>query len=97
MVEMEQMERTEQRKAARVRYALKHKAKVKPLAPVEQVDHKGLEGKRIWTWQGEDIASKTLFHGCVYTSERIRKEGFKLPKLKKEGKKNESISAKYTD
>lgn len=83
-IELEQMERTAARQQARLKYAAKHKAPVKPLAPVQQYDEKLAAGKeRLWLWIGEDIPSKQLARDYYYTSGRIRTAGFKLPKLVK--------------
>lgn len=90
---MEQQDRQEQRKAARIRYAQKHKAKKKPLAPVGQTEEK-FGGERCWVWQGEDIESKKLKQGLLYTSKEIRSKGFKLPPLAKKEVKGARGKAK---
>lgn len=88
-IQLDQIARGEARKLARIRYGMKHKAKVKPLAPVEETNEgKVNKGERLWEWVGETIASKELFAGQLYSSGFIRKVGFKLPKLQKlKGKK----------
>ncbi len=83
--EMEQQERTQARQAARIRHAMKHKAKVRPLAPVRELEYK-VEGKRRWLWVGEEIASKGLYRTVHYSPEEICAAGFKLPKLVKKEK-----------
>jgi hypothetical protein len=84
---LDQSSRNEARKLARIRYGMKHKAKVKPLAPVEESSIKSTpEGKRCWVWIGEDIPSKALEQAGFYTSDYIRSMGFKLPKLKGKAK-----------
>lgn len=84
---MDREARGQARMIARIRHATKHKAKVKPLAPVEPtIKIKGQD--RCWFWVGETILSKELFKGYNYTTTFIRSAGFKLPRLspKKEKK-----------
>ena len=84
---MDRESRSQARMIARIQYTKKHKAKVKPLAPVIPYSkRKGEEREREWI--GENIESKNLYKGSVYSDSYIRKQGFKLPKLppKKERK-----------
>lgn len=81
-LEMDRSERGQLRRAAGIRYGMKHKKQQKPLAPVEEVvKQKGVP--RSWRWMGEDIESKALYHKHFYREEYIREQGFRLPKLKK--------------
>jgi len=81
---LDRQERGQARKIATIRYATKHKKQQKPLAPVKESDLKSIpEGNRLWIWQGEVIESKGLQPSLSYSSEYIRKCGFRLPKLKK--------------
>ena len=85
---IEQSNRTEARKEARIRYARKHKAKVKPMAPVEETNVKDMSTKeRWWRWIGENITSQGIETLSYYTGKQIRKAGFKLPRLQKKGRK----------
>jgi hypothetical protein len=80
---MDQASRGEARKLARIRYGMKHKAKVKPLAPVEETWMKDIvTGEHLWIWLGENLISKGLLVNLLYRASFIRKAGFKLPKLK---------------
>ena len=82
--------RGQARMIARIQYAKKHKAKVKPLAPVEAMYKKpGKLHQRWWVWIGETILSKELYKDVAYTSEAIRAAGFKLPKLPTKGDKKD--------
>lgn len=82
---MEQGERGQLRRAAALGHAKKHKAPVKPLAPVAPAEK--LKGQtRRWNWIGEDIPSKGLRKGVQYEAKIIREAGFKLPKLEKKAR-----------
>lgn len=87
-IAMEQTERGDARRLARIRHAMKHKAVKKPEAPVEAVE-KAIGIERQWTWIGESIGSKGLLHGKIYIGAEVRKAGFRLPKLKKKKKAKE--------
>ena len=89
--------RGQARMIARIRHAEKHKAKVKPLAPVEAMyKEPGKEHERWWIWTGEKPLNFRRKDGVVilftlggaYSSQTLREAGFKLPKLpsKKERK-----------
>lgn len=83
-VQADQGYRSRARIAARISHAAKHKAKVKPLAPVEETDYKLPEtNERLWKWTGEQRPAKLIPLGWFYTSVELRNAGFKLPKLGK--------------
>src|SRR3990167_915592 len=80
--------RGQARMIARIQYARKHKAKVKPLAPVVPYSkRKGEEREREWI--GETIESKNLYKGAIYSDRYIRAAGFRLPKLPIKGSKKD--------
>ena len=83
-MQLEGIARAEARRERAIWHRQKHAAPRKPEAPVSEsntkVIHNG-KNERMWIWEGEDIASKGLFHWRQYTSSQIRKAGFKLPKL----------------
>jgi hypothetical protein len=82
MMQCEQIERGEARRAKAIWHAARHRAQRKSEAPVSPMPkEKGQERK--WCWVGEPIYSKGLIHSGYYTSAEIRKAGFKLPRLKK--------------
>lgn len=80
---LNQATRGEARKLARIRYGMKHKAKIKPLAPVEETTLKEPISKaRYWRWVGEIMPLKGLVPGELYIAGELRVAGFKLPRLK---------------
>ena len=93
-IALDQAERSETRRLARIRYGAKHKAKVKPLAPVEERGITIINGekKRMWAWVGEKLPAKLTSilmpnaSEVIYSSEELREAGFKLPKLKRKSK-----------
>ena len=79
-MQLEQLDRQEQRRAKAAWHAAKHKAKAKPLAPATPL-YKPKGEKRLWRWDGEALESKKIYPGVRYFSEEIRAAGFKLPKI----------------
>ena len=81
---MDRQERSQVRKLAVIKWRMKKQKAQKPVAPVEETSQKETkDGVRLWIWKGEDNGLK---QGELYTSDDIRRYGFKLPKLKKKGK-----------
>ena len=79
-MQLEQQDRREARQEKAIWHAMHRAQPRKPEAPVVVI--KKAKGEvRCWMWEGEDIPSKPLYKGTVYTSEQIRKAGFKLPKV----------------
>lgn len=79
-MQLEQQDRGEQRRLKAIWHATRHAPPKKPIAPVES-SGKVKGGPRVWVWVGESIESKGMLKGNGYTGERIRKAGFKLPKI----------------
>jgi hypothetical protein len=85
---MDRQERGQARRVAAIKWSMKHKKQQKPIAPVEETNEgKVNKGDRLWLWIGEEIESKNLVAGHLYSSGYLRLHGFKLPKLKKKEKK----------
>ncbi len=79
-MQMEQIDRAEQRRLKAIWHASRHRKPPKPEAPV--TPSKKEKGRpRYWLWVGEDIPSKALYGNTLYLPEAIRQAGFKLPKI----------------
>jgi hypothetical protein len=84
-MQLEQMERGEARRLKAIWHATRRGAHRKPEAPVETTGFGIHQEKktRLWIWTGEEIPSKGMYKGILYSGKEIRKAGYKLPKLVK--------------
>src|SRR3989304_589035 len=78
-MQLEQQDRREARQLKAIWHAQHRAQPKKPEAPVVGLK-KMKDQPRLWTWIGETIESKGMLHQGTYSTETIRKAGFKLPK-----------------